>query len=64
MLSSIGNGLSMALMLLRICTQSPETVKACMTDQHIWLWPEVWRGIELVTGLEVPYSEERDKLNG
>ena len=50
----------MAWMLLRICTQSPETVKACMTDQHIWLWPEVRRGVELYLGREQNYSNERE----
>ena len=54
----MSQALSMAIMLLRICTQSPEAIQACMTDQHIWLWPEVWRGIELYTGREVPYSSE------
>ena len=54
----------MAAMLLRICTQSPETIQACMTDQHIWLWPEIQRGIELYTEREVPYQEEAGRLGG
>ena len=53
---------SMAWMLLQICTQSPENIRACMTDQHIWLWPEVWRGVELYLGREQIYSNEREVL--
>ena len=45
MLDSIIRGIGMASMLFNICTQSPETVKICMTDQHVWLWPTV---LELV----------------
>ena len=62
MADTILRALSMAAMLFRICTQSPETVQACMTDQHIWLWPEIQRGIDLYTEREVPYQEESDKL--
>jgi len=54
--------LSMAWMLLQMCTQSPENIKACMTDQHVWLWPEVWRGVELYMQWELPYQEEADRL--
>ena len=54
----------MAWMLFQICTQNPQTIKACMTDQHIWLWPEVWRGVELYMQWELPYQEEADRLNG
>ena len=38
--------LSMAWMLLKICTQSPEAIQACMTDQHVWLYPELIRLLE------------------
>ena len=38
--------LSMAGMLLKICTQSPEAIQACLTDQHIWLYPELIRLLE------------------
>lgn len=55
---------SMAWMLLQICTQSPETVKLCMTDQHIWLWPEIQRAWDLYTERELPYQEEADRLGG
>ena len=64
MADTILRALSMAAMLLRICTQSPETIQACMTDQHIWLWPEIQRGIELYTEREVPYQEEAGRLGG
>ena len=50
--------LSMAWMLLKICTQSPEAIQACMTDQHVWLYPEIRRGWELYTGRELPYESE------
>ena len=53
---------SMAWMLLKICTQSPEAIKACMTDQHIWLYPEIRRGWELYTKRELPYQQEADRL--
>ena len=56
--------LSMALMLLKICTQSVETVKLCMTDQHIWLYPELRRAWDLYTRREVPYQQEADRLDG
>ena len=58
----MSQALSMAIMLLRICTQSPEAIQACMTDQHIWLWPEIRRGVELYLGHEIPYSSEHGKL--
>ena len=54
--------LSMAWMLLKICTQSPEAIQACMTDQHVWLYPEIRRGWELYTGREVPYESEDVRL--
>ena len=59
----MANALSMALMLLRICTQSPDTIKACMTDQHVWLWPEIRRGWDLYTQRELPYQEEADRMD-
>ena len=62
MADTILRALSMAAMLFRICTQSPETIQACMTDQHIWLWPEIQRGIELYTGREQVYSDEQEVL--
>lgn len=63
MLDTILRTLSMASMLLNICTQSPETIKACMTDQHIWLWPEIRRGWDLYTQRELPYQEEAGRLD-
>lgn len=58
MLDTVIRALSMAGMLFNICTQSAETVKLCMTDQHIWLYPEIRRAWDLYTRRELPYSSE------
>ena len=50
MLDSIIRGIGMASILFNICTQSPETVKLCMTDQHIWLWPKIQRAWDCTKG--------------
>ena len=63
MIDTIFRALGMAGMLFNICTQTPETIKACMTDQHIWLWPEIQRGWELYTEREQIYSDEREVLD-
>lgn len=52
----------MLWMLIQMCTSNPQNLKACMTDQHIWLWPEVWRGVELYMRWELPYQEEAGRL--
>ena len=62
MVDTILRALGMAGMLFNICTQSAETVKLCMTDHHVWLWPEIRRGWELYTKREVPYASEADTL--
>ena len=53
---------SMLWMLVQMCTSNPQNLKACMTDQHAWLWPEVKRGWELYTQQEKPYQVEHDIL--
>ena len=52
------NALSMAVMLVQMCVSHPDNIKACLTDQHVWLWPEVQRGLDLYLGHEQPYSTE------
>ena len=32
------------------------------SDPAVWLYPEVQRALDLITGSEVPYQEERDLL--
>jgi len=54
--------LSMLWMLVQMCTSNPQNLKACLTDQHVWLWPEVKRGWELYTRREVPYQAESDAV--
>lgn len=54
----------MLWMLVEMCTSNPHNLKACMTDQHVWLWPEVRRGWELYTQQEKPYQAEHDRLKG
>ena len=53
----------MCVMLFNMCAQNPQTRQACMTDHHIWLYPELVKGWELYTGEKTPYQEEKDKLN-
>ena len=62
MLDTVIRALSMAGMLFNICTQSAETVKLCMTDHHIWLWPEIQRAWDLYTERDQIYSDERETL--
>ena len=49
-------------MLITMCTSNTHNMKACATDHHIWLWPEVIKGIELKTGITIPYQDEQDYL--
>jgi len=53
----------MCVMLFNMCAQNPQTRKACMTDHHIWLWPELQRAWDIYTEKEKPYQEEKDKLD-
>lgn len=36
----------------------PANWQNCSSDQDVWLWPEVHRGIRVLTGAEKPYEEE------
>ena len=40
----------------------PDKWKYCAKDMDVWLFPEIQRGIDLVTGREIPYQEERSAL--
>jgi len=64
MVDTVIRALSMAGMLFNICTQSAETVKLCMTDHHVWLWPEIQRAWDLYTERELPYQEEAGRMGG
>ncbi len=64
MLNTVLRALSMAFMLLKICVQSPDNLRACVTDHHVWLWPEVVRAWELYSGRTLPYQDEADRLEG
>ena len=61
-LSNILRFLHMCVMLFNICNQGPEARKACMTDWDVWLIPELHRAWDLYTGKEIPYQEEKEKL--
>ena len=43
------------------CIQ-PVNWQYCSKDLDVWLWPEIQRGIDLMTGEEQPYQEESDTL--
>ena len=62
-LSNILRFLHMCVMLFNICNQGPEARKACLTDMHIWLLPELQRAWDIYTEKEIPYQEEKDKLD-
>jgi len=44
------------------CVTQPANWKYCFNDWDVWLYPELVRGWELWTGIEVPYSAEHDRL--
>ena len=48
--------------LILNCIQ-PVNWKYCMKDQHIWLYPEIQRGVQLYLNPSSIYQEERDYLN-
>ena len=41
---------------------NPDNWKYCAKDMDVWLFPEIQRGIDLLTGREIPYQEERSAL--
>lgn len=45
------------------CATNPENWKACSSNWDVWLLPEIQRGVDLVTGAELPYAEEHGTLS-
>jgi len=44
------------------CIQ-PVNWQYCSKDLDVWLWPEIQRGIDLMTGEERPYQEESGTMD-
>jgi hypothetical protein len=44
------------------CVTVPENWKYCSKDLDVWLYPELVRGWDLITGREVPYQSEQEAL--
>ena len=40
----------------------PENIPYIFEAPEVWLYPEIQRGWNLVTGKEVPYQDEKDVL--
>ena len=55
--------LSMLIMLFNVCNQSDFNRQQCMKDWDRWLYPELVKGWNLYTEKEVPYQEEKEKLD-
>ena len=45
------------------CVTVPENWKYCTRDLDVWLYPELVRGWEAITGDICLYCEEKEKLN-
>ena len=45
------------------CVTVPENWKYCSKDLDVWLYPELVRGWDLITGREVPYQAEQEALD-
>ena len=45
------------------CVTIPENWKYCTQDLDVWLYPELVRGWEAITGDICLYCEEKEKLN-
>jgi hypothetical protein len=35
-----------------------------MKDWDVWLWPEIQKGFDLKFGIEIPYQQEQEILEG
>ena len=44
------------------CITNPDNWKYCLNDWDVWLYPEIHRAWELMSGEETPYQEEKDML--
>ena len=55
--------LSMLVMLFNVCNSNDFNRQQCLQDWNVWLVPELQKGWDLYTEKEVPYQEEKDKLN-
>ncbi len=44
------------------CVTNPDNWEQCFNNHDQWLWPEVQRGIDLITERELPYAGESDIL--
>ncbi len=47
-----------ASMMWGMCTSNTFNMQQCLSNHDEWLWPEVVKGIELTTGVRVPYQDE------
>ena len=50
-------------MVFNMCNQSDFNRQQCMKDWDVWLYPELVKGWNLYTEKEVPYQEEKEKLD-
>lgn len=62
MITEIFRFFSMVVALFNMCNSNAFNRAQCMKDWDKWLWPEIVRAWELKSGKEVPYQEEKDKL--
>ena len=55
--------LSMLVMLFNVCNSNDFNRQQCMKDWDVWLVPELQKGWDLYTEQEIPYQEEKEKLD-
>ena len=53
----------MFAMVINICNSNEFNKQECMKDWNVWLYPELVKGWNLYTEKEVPYQEEKEKLD-
>ena len=45
------------------CVTNPNNWQYCFNDHDVWLYPEIQRAWDLMTGEETPYQEQQDVLD-
>ena len=59
---ALGYAWSLLSMVVVSSIQHPENIKAWTSDHDVWLYPELQRGWDVITGAEIPYQDEKAVL--
>jgi len=64
LVNDVGRVISMLVMVFNMCNSSEFNRQQCMKDWDVWLWPEIQKGFDLKFGIETPYQQEQEILEG